>query len=172
MSQKALIIVDFEKEWTNPNSELFLGDVSDAIEKTNRLIDYCRENDYKIIFTRHIEEDSEDDIFAKGSENTEIMDEIHKKDTDIVINKHRISPFYKANLENELCDTEEVVIVGILTNLCVRSTVQDTYDRDFDITVIKDCCVAFNEETQQFTFKDLKETREEVEFLNLENFIE
>lgn len=171
MSQKALIVVDLEKEWTDPNSEFFVGNISSELERTNRLIDYCRENNYKIIFTRHIEEDSED-VFAERSENTEIMDEIHKKDTDTIINKYRISPFYKTALENELSGTEEVVVAGILTNLCVRSTVQDAYDRDFDITVIKNCCVAFDEETQQFTFKDIKETREEVKFLNLEDFVE
>lgn len=54
----------------------------------------------------------------------------------------------------------------------MRSLVQDAYDRDFDISVIKDCCVAFDEETQEFTFKDLKATREEIQFLNLNEFIE
>jgi len=41
----------------------------------------------------------------------------------------------------------------------------------FDITVIKDCCVAFDDEIQEFTFRDLKATREEIEFLNLNEFI-
>ncbi|PIR58958.1 MAG: hypothetical protein COU69_02780 [Candidatus Pacebacteria bacterium CG10_big_fil_rev_8_21_14_0_10_56_10] len=38
------------------------------------------------------------------------------------------------------------------SHLCVRSLVQDAYDRDFDIAVIKDCCVAFDQETHDFTF--------------------
>ncbi|MFZ5341298.1 MAG: isochorismatase family protein [Patescibacteria group bacterium] len=58
-----------------------------------------------------------------------------------------------------------------MTNLCVRSLIQDAYDREFNISVIKDCCKSFDEETQEFTFNDLKTTREEIEFINLNEFL-
>ena len=64
-----------------------------------------------------------------------------------------------------------MVISGILTNLCVRSLAQDAYDRDYKITIIKDCCQAFNQETHEFTLKDLKVTREEIEIVNSKEFI-
>lgn len=65
-----------------------------------------------------------------------------------------------------------MVVAGILTNLWVRSFIHDAYDRDSQITVIKDCCVAFDKDTQDFTFKDLKATREEVELIDLDKFVE
>jgi len=89
----------------------------------------------------------------------------------VLITKNKISPFYKTNLDKVLRGINKIVICGILTNLCVRSLVQDAYDRNFEIKVIKDCCVSFDDETQEFTFKDLKATREEIEFLNLDEFI-
>jgi len=49
--------------------------------------------------------------------------------------------------------------------------VQDAYDRDFDITLLKDCCVAFDDATQEFTFKDLKATRPEIKLANINEFI-
>ena len=170
MSSKALIIVDFQKEWINEDSNYFVGDISEVIEKTNKLIAFCRKNNYKIIFTMHIEENS-NEAFIEGSENVEIIDEINKQDSDILIKKNKISPFFKTSLEQELQGVDEIVVCGILTNLCVRSLIQDAYDRDFEIKVIKDCCVAFDDETQEFTFKDLKATREEIEFLNMDGFI-
>src|SRR3989344_6937982 len=163
MTSKALILVDFEKEWTDK--------ISDVVEKTNKLIDYCRKNDYKIIFTTHIEKDS-DEAFAENSENVEIIDEIKKQDSDVLIKKNKISPFFKTDLDKHLERIDNIVIAGILTNLCVRSLAQDAYDRDFKITIIKDCCRAFDVETHEFTLKDLKATREEIEFLNLNEFIE
>ena len=170
MTSKALILVDFENEWTDKNSDYFVGDISELIEKTNKLIDYCRKNNYKIIFTTHIEKDS-NDAFAPNSKNVEIIDEINKQDSDVLITKNKISPFYKTDLEKHLEGIDEIVVCGILTNLCVRSLAQDAYDRDFKITIIKDCCRAFYEETHNFTIKDLKATREEIEFLNLNEFI-
>lgn len=170
MSSKALIIVDYQKEWTDASSDYFVGDISKAISNTNTLIDYCRNEGYRIIFVKHLESDS-DDAFKEGTENSDLLDTINKKDTDSMITKYRISPFLNTTLEKVLEDIKEVVIVGILSNLCVRSTIHDAYDRDYDITVIKDCCVSFDDQTQVFTFKDIKATRPEIEFLNLNDFI-
>ena len=170
MKSTALILVDLEKEWIDKNSEYFLGDVSQEIEKINKLIQHCRERGCKIIFTVHVEKDSPD-AFAVNSENVEIIDDINHEPSDIVVYKNKISSFYNTDLENHLAGIDKIITCGFLTNLCVRSLVQDAYDRDFDITVIEDCCRAFDKETHVFTIKDLKETREEVEFLKLEEFL-
>lgn len=171
MTSRALIIVDFEKEWIDKNSDYFVGDINELIKKTNKLIDFCRRNNYKIIFTTHIEKDSNKE-FSENSKNVEIINEIAKQDPDVLIKKNKISPFYQTNLDNHLEGIDEIVICGLLTNLCVRSLAQDAYDRDFEITIIKDCCRSFDKETHDFTIKDLKATREEIEFLNLNEFIE
>ena len=170
MASKALILVDFEKEWTDKGSDYFVGDISKVIQRTNKLIDACRARGYKIIFTTHMEKDSED-AFAENSKNVEIIPELHKKSSDILIKKNKISPFYKTSLDRKLKEIKQIVVCGILTNLCVRSLVQDAYDKEFGITIIKDCCVSMDKKTQDFTFKDLKATREEIEFLNLKDFV-
>ncbi len=170
MKSKALILVDFEKEWTNKSSDYFVGDISEEIERTNKLIDFCRKSDYKIIFITHIEKDS-NSSFAPNSSNVDIIEELHKQEEDLLIKKNRISPFFKTDLEKHLLEVDEIVICGILTNLCVRSIVQDAYDRDFKITIIKDCCRAFDNEIHEFTLKDLKATREEIEIVNLVQFV-
>ncbi len=167
---KALILVDFENEWIDKDSDYFVGNLSKTIEKVNNLIYFCRNKGYKIIFTTHIEKDS-DGAFAENSKNVKIISGIDKKDSDVLIKKYKISPFYKTNLEDELKGINEIIVAGILTNLCVRSLVQDAYDRDFSIIVVKDCCVSLNKKTQDFTFKDLQETREEINFLNLDEII-
>ena len=170
MEKTALILVDFEKEWIDKNSDYYIGNISKMLEKINKLIDFCRKKGYRIIFTTHIEKGSESE-FAENSENIKIMDELHKQNTDILIKKNKISPFYMTNLEKELSGIKKIVICGILTNLCVRSLAQDAYDRDFDIIIIKDCCISFDKKTNEFTLKDLKSTRSEIEILNLKKFI-
>jgi len=169
--KKALILVDLENEWIDKTSDYYVGDISKLIDRTNKLIEFCRKNDYKIIFVTHIEKDSKT-AFVENSKNVEIIKEIKKLKSDILIKKNKISPFYKTNLENELKEIKDITICGILTNLCVRSLAQDAYDREFNITIIKDCCTALDSETHEFTLKDLKTTREEINIIDSKELIQ
>lgn len=167
---KALLIIDWEKEWINPNSEYYIGSsISTETESINKLIQYARSNDYKVIFVKHVE--PEGDAFKDNDTSTDFIDGLDVKETDVVIKKNKISSFYQTSLDDELKGIEGLIVAGILTNLCVRSAVQDAYDRDFAITIVKDCCVAFDNETQEFTLKDLKDTRPEIEIVTLDEFI-
>ncbi|MBN1792656.1 cysteine hydrolase [Candidatus Woesearchaeota archaeon] len=167
---KALILVDFENEWITKDSEYYVGDLKDVLDNTNKLIAHARKKGFKIIFIKHVEKGSEDS-FAEGSKRTEIISSLDRKKSDVVMTKYKISAFYKTSLEKELAGVDSIVVCGVLANLCVRSLVEDAYDREFKVGVVKDCCVAMDEETLEFTFKDLRATRAEVEFLSLKDFL-
>lgn len=168
MTETALVLVDFQKEWVNPESEYYVGDIQEVIGKVQYLIDYCRTREFKIIWTKHRENNSIDHF---GPE-TQFIPELKQEDTDTVIIKNKINPFYNTSLDQELNGIKHVIVCWILTNLCVRSFIQDAYDREFKITVIKDCCVAHTPEIQDFTFFDLAQTREEIDFTDLKEFVE
>ncbi|OIO45496.1 MAG: hypothetical protein AUJ28_04040 [Parcubacteria group bacterium CG1_02_37_51] len=169
MPTKTLIIVDFQKEWQDKDSDYFVGDLSKLLNKTNQLIDYCRQEKYQIIFIKHVEKGSTT-AFVENFQNTELLTGLHFENTDIIVKKNKISAFYQTDLATYLTNVNELVIGGLLTNLCVRSLAQDAYDRDFAITLITDCCQANSEEIHNFTIKDLQETREEIKFLTLSQF--
>lgn len=168
MTEIALVLIDYQSEWTNPESEYYVGDIQEVVGKVNYLIDHCRTRGFKIIRTKHRETNSTDFFWPE----TKFIPELKFQDTDTVIIKNKISPFYKTLLEKELEGIKHVIVCGILTNLCVRSFIQDAYDREFKITVIKDCCVAHDLELQEYTFYDLAQTREEIDFTNIKEFTE
>ena len=60
MTETALILIDYQTEWTNSESEYYVGDIQEVLAKVNYLIDHCRARGYKIIFTKHRETDSSD----------------------------------------------------------------------------------------------------------------
>ncbi len=168
MIDTALVLIDFQEERTDPDSEFYLWNIDPIIKKVNFLIEYCRSREYKIIFTKHNEPGSVDSFWP----NTKLIPSIKYQEWDIVVTKNKISPFYQTNLEEILSDTKKIIVCGILTNLCVRSFIEWAYDRDFHIMMIKDCCLAQRSEVHNFTIQDLQETRNEVEFLNLEDLVE
>ncbi|HBB04292.1 TPA: hypothetical protein DCZ39_05375 [Patescibacteria group bacterium] len=57
MTETALVLIDYQTERTNPESEYYVGDVQEVIAKVNYLIEHCRVRGYKIIFTKHRETD-------------------------------------------------------------------------------------------------------------------
>lgn len=167
---KALVLIDFQNEWIDENSPYFVWNIDSIIRRVNKLLDFCRKNGYKIILTKHIEIDS-DYSFSKWSHNSQLIKGLKIEKCDTIIEKNKISPFYKTKMEKILVDVEDVVVCGILTNLCVRSFVEWAYDRELNITLIKDCSASFNKQIQNFTLKDIKETREETKILNLKDFL-
>ncbi|MFH1752247.1 MAG: isochorismatase family cysteine hydrolase [archaeon] len=168
---KALLVIDYQNEWIDKNSDDFAGNLSTQIEKLNKLISYCRKKEIPIIFTQHLELDSDGEFSGKNAEIIPLVD--FQPEKDFLITKNKVSSFYKTSLESKLKELKvtELIITGILSNLCVRSAVSDAFDRDFKITVITDSCVSFSQEVQDFTFKDLKETRPEISFKTVEEFI-
>ena len=62
----ALILVDFENGWVDKSAEEYVGDISDVLARTNKLIDFCRPKGFKIIFIRHVDKDSDNLSFAES----------------------------------------------------------------------------------------------------------
>jgi len=164
---KCLIVIDVEKEWFIEDGENYVGHKNKELDNINRLIDYFRSHGNKIIFVRHVEGSGEEFV----GDRAELIDSLHREKGDEVIVKNRVSCFYETDLMDSLKGTEYLVICGMLTNLCVRSAVSDAYDRDFDLTLVNDACIALDEETHEFTLKDLKETRPDIEIMTTKEFI-
>jgi nicotinamidase-related amidase len=165
---KTCLVVDMQNEWIDEKSDYYLGSMDEIKEKTERLLVHCRKNHIPVIFTRHVEPSG--DNFKDGTKNTELF--VSRNDEPL-ITKNKISPFYQTSLEELLKkqNTKEIVICGVMTNLCVRSAVADAYDRDYSVTIIKDCCASDSEETDEFTFDDIKKTRPDVDIVTLEEFL-
>ena len=170
---KVLLLVDFQEEWRDKNSEYYLGEFKEKVANAKLLLELFRSRKLPIIFTQHVEMGSTS-AFAEGSKNAEVIKELSPAKNESVIVKHKISPFYETKLAEILkkAKVDEIVVCGIMTNLCVRSAISDAYDRDFKITVIKDCCASDSKETDEFTFNDLKKTRPEISLMNTKEFIE
>ena len=70
--------------------------------------------------------------------------------TDIVVTKRRVSAFSGSDLEVVLRaqDISHLVLCGIATSGVVLSTLREAADKDYQLTVLADCCVDGDEEVQ------------------------
>ena len=71
--------------------------------------------------------------------------------------KHRYSSFFQTDLDVTLKDmlVDQLVIFGVVTNICVRSTVHDAFFNGYAVVVPRDCCAATGPREQESTLYDI-----------------
>jgi ureidoacrylate peracid hydrolase len=75
-----------------------------------------------------------------------------------VIVKHRYSAFIGTELDVLLRSqgVENLIFVGVTTNVCVESTARDGYMLDYHIIVVDDCTASYGEEAHQATLANIR----------------
>jgi nicotinamidase-related amidase len=70
---------------------------------------------------------------------------------DVIITKKRVSAFTGSDLEVVLRSLEikHLVLSGIATSGVVLSTLREAADKDYEITVLSDCCADMDEEVHR-----------------------
>jgi ureidoacrylate peracid hydrolase len=93
----------------------------------------------------------------EGTWATEIIEELGARDDEIHVIKHRYSAFVQTDLDVTLKDmvVDQLVIFGVVTNICVRSTVHDAFFNGYEIVVPRDCCAATGPREQESTLYDI-----------------
>ena len=166
-SNSALLVIDMQNFFVDTRSE-GLGPISPTVlANTRRLIDAFRKAKRPVIFTRHVHrEDGSDagilgwwwpDMIVEGSEESEIHEDVAPRPGEKIIFKHRYSAFYNTDLEILLrCQKiEDVVICGVMTNLCCESTARAAYFRDFRVFFLADATGTAYREMHQATLLNL-----------------
>jgi nicotinamidase-related amidase len=165
-ARSALLIIDLQKG--HYNEEIIASRPEDAylhdriresvIPNGRRLIAACRSAGVEVIYTviecltldgrdRGLDYKISGLFAAKGSREAEVLDELAPLENEIVIPKTSSSLFNSTNFEYVLRNlgTEYLMVMGMITDQCVETTIRDGCDRGFLMTVIDDCCAARSE---------------------------
>ena len=157
--KSALLVIDMQCYFTSI-AQPILGNVISIIE--------CfRANKGKILFTRHGHRDPKTDggmlgrwwgdLISYGSEEWELIDELHVQAGDTIIDKKRYSAFFNTELDDLLRNAgiEDLVITGVLTNCCCETTARDAFMRDYRVFFVADATAAPAEELHLASLKNL-----------------
>ncbi|NTV80563.1 MAG: cysteine hydrolase [Candidatus Aminicenantes bacterium] len=154
----ALLIVDMQMFFLDPASPTFAGGGPAVIPAIGRLAAAFRAAERPVIFTQHVHHPDGSDLglmgwwwegrCLQGSEESGIHPELAPRPGEKVIAKHRYSAFYDTDLETVLrcLKVEDLVVTGVMTNLCCESTARDAYFRDYRVFVPADGTGTITEE--------------------------
>ncbi len=175
----ALILIDFINEIVHENGKLAQKGYSDFMKNNNVFqnlsyaIKKARENNHLIVHVRigfsenYNEQPKSSPLFGKVHEfqvlklnswATEFHEEIGVKDSDVILTKHRVSAFYGTPLDLILKNNkiDSILVAGVATDLAVSNMVRDAHDKDYNVTILADCCAAANEEDNKSALLSLK----------------
>lgn len=169
-SNSALIIVDFQKEWSIEKSEFYIGRTSIAAKKCSTLVHEAQKNSSPVVFTlRYM--DRPDNAFSKFETRSDLVDRLKDEEGE-KFTRENWNPFLDTYLDDFLFERgiEHVYVAGVPVNAGVRETVTSAFDRNYDVTVVKDCSLAETSREMQFTLEDIKKYRD-IEITTLREIV-
>lgn len=137
----ALLLIDIQNDYF-PGGKFTLQDSILAAEKARELLNCFRESASAIIHIRHISLAQNALFFLPDSDGSQINDLVDPLPEEDVIIKHYPNSFRETDLFSVLKDNNitDLIICGMMTNICVESTVRAAKDFGFNCTVISDAC--------------------------------
>jgi nicotinamidase-related amidase len=154
----ALLVVDMQRFFLDPASPTFTCGGVAILPVVKGLIGAFRRAERPVIFTRHVHHPGDLDSgimgwwwegkCVEGSPESEIHPDLVPAPAEKVVLKHRYSAFYNTDLETVLrcLKVEDVVVSGVMTNLCCESTARDAYYRDYRVFFLADGTGSVSEE--------------------------
>jgi len=158
VAASALIVIDMQRFFLEAASPTFTCGGVAILPTVKRVIDAYRQANRPVIFTQHVHHPGDLDCgimgwwwrgkCLEGSPESEVHADLAPMSGEKVVSKHRYSAFYNTDLETVLrcLKVEDVVVTGIMTNICCESTARDAYYRDYRVFFLADGTGSINEE--------------------------
>ena len=137
---KALLIIDVQNDYF-PGGNCELHEPEAALKAIKRLLEHFREKGLPVYYIQHIAA-KDAAFFAPDTEGVKIHEGIHPLETEKVFSKHYPNSFYETGLlaELEKASVSELVVCGMMTHMCVDTTVRVAKDFGYPVTLIENAC--------------------------------
>ena len=167
MEKPVLVVIDmlqdFLETWDAARRQRLVGSI-------NELAGRMRTLGHPVIWVRQEFEPDLRDAFREmkakgiritilGTKGCQIVPDLEVAPSDRVIVKKRYSAFYGTTLDEELATLrpDAIILAGINTHACIRTTAIDAYQRDWPVVVALDCIDSYDREHHEVSLKYMKD---------------
>ncbi|MCX8117861.1 MAG: isochorismatase family protein [Desulfobacterota bacterium] len=157
--QAALLVIDLQN--------YFRRIARPILKNVLKVIEACRKKEVPVIYTQHGHTDPSSDggvlgewwgdLILVGTEDWRLLPEIVVGEKDVVLPKKRYSAFFETDLDQRLRSKgiKEVIISGVMTNLCCETTARDAFMRDYHVFILIDGTATRKGDLHLATLKNL-----------------
>jgi bifunctional isochorismate lyase/aryl carrier protein len=160
----ALLIIDMQKYFCDPLSDACVPDINPLLRNIIKLQTAFQSCQRPVFFTRHIDDkEKHSRMFEWWSENiladdprSALSDEFNVSGC-LILDKNQYDAFLHTDLEARLRDQKitQVVICGVLTNLCCESTARSAFMRGFHVFFVDDATRTYTHDMHKATLLNL-----------------
>jgi len=143
----ALLIIDVQNDYFEGGS-MALADSLTAARNVRRMLDAFRGRHLPVFHVRHVSVREGATFFIPGTVGAEIHPDVRPIDGETIIEKHFPNSFRETELSVHLDNQEitDLVICGMMSEMCVDATVRAAFDQGFNCTLVHDACAAGDRE--------------------------
>ena len=162
-ARSAVLVVDMLNDFLEPTGAMPLPEGDRLYAPIGRLLASARAHGSAVIWVcdTHPPVDREFDKRSThclaGTWGAQIVEALEPRDDEYRVFKRRYSGFYETDLDLRLRElgVAHVILAGVVTNICVRSTAHDAFFRGYDVIVPRDCVAATSEREQESSLYDI-----------------
>ena len=138
---QALLIIDIQNDYFPGGKNELVGS-SEAGAKAAQILGHFRARGLPIIHVQHIATKPNATFFLPGTAGAEINEAVTPEGDERVIVKHFPNAFRETELKSTLdkLSVSDLVVVGMMTHMCIDTTVRAASDLGFTVTLIGDAC--------------------------------
>lgn len=162
----AVLVIDMLNDFCKPGGAMVLPGYEALLPPQRTVLDAARGAGAVVVHVTdaHRPDVRQDREFMKrtphcieGTWGAQIIDELTPEANDLVVTKRRFSGFFNTDLDLTLKDmqVETVIAMGVVTNICVRSTVHDAFFHGYQVVVPEDCVAATGPREQASSLYDI-----------------
>ena len=165
-SSTAVLVVDMVNDFCVEGGTMVLPNAKALYPQQVEVLTTARNCGAKVLYVNdsHRREMKVDREFLKRSPHciedswgSEIIEQLAPVKGDLFVVKRRYSGFFQTDLDLTLRDLqiESLIVMGVVTNICVRSTVHDAFFLGYKVVVPQDCVAATGPREQDSSLYDI-----------------
>lgn len=137
----ALILVDIQNDYFPGGKGVLEGSLEASLQ-ARRLLDHFRQQGLPVVFIQHVADKPGAATFLAGSEGVKLHENIQPLPGETILQKHYPNSFRETGLLEHLrsLGIEQLVVCGMMTHMCVDSTVRAAFDFGFECLLAQDAC--------------------------------
>lgn len=138
---KALLLIDIQNDYF-PGGKCELSEPEKALENAFKALTIFRSRGLPVIHVQHINTQKGAAFFLPDTHGAGTHEALSPAPDEDVIIKHVPNSFYKTNLHEIIIKKgiSELIVCGMMTHMCIDTTVRAAMDYLIPVTLIHDAC--------------------------------